>query len=157
MAKYKLVAANIAALKTKGIVTAGDEMTVTVAHRDPGQKNKRYTVTFHVVNEAVETDNRLAMACLEQMRAGAAIQVDGSHHTNDSTSPMFEKLADGDPMTSKTLHVDGEEALTNYEKKMVRAYLKAKHYEGNTQAAPVSWKKSDAAAHLTSAKAHFAS
>lgn len=156
MAKYKLVAANIAALKEKGIVTAGDEMTINVGHRATGQKNQRFMVTFDVVNEAVETDNRLAMACIEQMCV-SPIKTNGSYRLLTPDTLLFEKLADGDPTPSQVIHTDGEETVTHREKKLVRAYLKDKGREGDPQTKPASWKKTDAAASLTLAKAHFAS
>lgn len=156
MAKYKLVAANIPALKEKGIVTAGDEMTINVAHRAQGEKNKRFVLTFDVVNEAVETDNRLAMVSIESMRL-SPIKTDGSYRLLTPDTALFEKLADGDPTPSKVLHTDGEETLTNHEKKLVRSYLKAKINDGDPQTHPASWKRSDAATHLTSAKAYIAS
>lgn len=143
MAKYKLKASLVATLKSRGIVDANDMMTLRIAHRGNGEMEKAFEVTFDVVNEAIETDNRSAMNAIEQ-KHGPKIKSGGAWWCGDPSIAWFETLAPEDVTSTQTVHVDGDEIATKHDRKLMR------HWERKTgNSLPASWKKTDAAVTLS--------
>ncbi len=150
MAKYLLKTSLIAPLKTRGIVSAEDMMTLRIPHRVQNTKEQMFELTFDIT-EAVETDNRLAKLAIEQKHS-PSIKVGGEWYIADPSIAWFDKLEDADPTTSNQPHVHGDEVLTHPDRDVIRRHIKA---TGATK--PVSWKKTDADAALATAVTYFTS
>jgi len=150
MAKYKLKSELVTTLKSRGIVAADDTMKLRIAHRGNGEVETAFEVTFDVVNECIETDNRTAMNAIEQKR-GPKIKSGGTWWAGDPSVAWFEKLADGDVTPSKVVHTHGTEILTKHDRKLLRRWSQV-----TDNALPGTWSKEDAAVHLGNAVAHRA-
>jgi len=150
MAKFKLKASLIPKLKERGIVSADDKMVLRIPHRVKGSKEQMFELEFDV-SEAIETDNRLAAQTVRHQHS-PRIKSDGEWYIADPAIAWFDELPEEDTTTTKQPHVHGDEVLTKNERKTIHFYLKATSAEK-----PASWKKTDAAATLAAANAHFSS
>lgn len=122
MAKYKIKAALVATLKEKGVINPDDTMTIVVPHQAEGELQTHFELTFDI-NDALETANHRAMVAIEET-AAPKLKVNNDWHIMDPAIKWFEKLADGDPTTSNTVHLDGTEVVSRKMRKFLSKYAK---------------------------------
>jgi hypothetical protein len=149
MAKFKIKDEMVQPLKNAGYITAEDILTIRIPHREQGSIETMFELQLDI-SEAIETDNRRAIAALRASRS-PRLQVGGNWVAGDPTVLWFDELPEEDMTTTKLPHVHGEEVLTLNQRKLLNAYKKK---TGNS--IPRSVKKSDVASHLANAYAFFA-
>lgn len=151
--KYKLKASVITPLTDAGVIDGNGDITLNIPHREQGQAEKMFMVTWKAATEALQTSNPRAMRAIRNTTAPPR-KVNGAWRILDPTIKWFDELDDSDATPGKGVDdTDGDQVLSRFERKLIKKY-KDESGVDVTRPHPKDLKTNHNAS-LAAAKAHF--